>query len=551
MNIITKKELKKHIINALLLAFVHVSSANAASFSDQESFEDERLIPDAEMFSTEAQPLKQDQVEKNYHLMLKLIKQKNYAQANKTIKGFIKENPNEAVYHNLRALLQITAKDLIGAEKSFLKVIELKPKNVQALMRLSTLALNKENFDQAKQYANKALENSPYEVVAYQVLADVAMQQQGIEAAEAIFLNAQSMFKGRFQSELEILKSLGKLYFIKKQPEKLLALAQELNGRYQQVPAALFLVEAQLANGDDIGAEQTLRQIIIKAPNEGMPQFILAKLLDKKEGKTSEVLDLLDKAALNLHNPVAVLAYKTGILIRQKKYQQALAVAKQVDQSNSEQGAGKKLIADVYLAEEKYPQALEQYQLAYKKNPNINNLDGVLKILTLQNKHNDVIALLNEELIKHKEETALQFRLAVAYQNANQNKLSIKYYQTVLSKQQNNVIALNNLAWIYSHEHNPKAVIVAKQAYEIAPKSSIVADTYGFMLLEQGDYQESIKVLKQGLALDRDSPILKLHLAEAYLADKKISDALELLRDLANEKSPVTTRAKQLLKQYL
>ena len=57
---------------------------------------------------------------------------------------------------------------------------------------------------------------------------------------------------------------------------------------------------------------------------------------------------------------------------------------------------------DVYLAEQKYKQALESYQLAYQLIPATKVLDGILGILTVQNKEKEVIALLEKELAKNK-----------------------------------------------------------------------------------------------------------------------------------------------------
>ncbi|WP_221901616.1 hypothetical protein [Bathymodiolus platifrons methanotrophic gill symbiont] len=49
--------------------------------------------------------------------------------------------------------------------------------------------------------------------------------------------------------------------------------------------------------------------------------------MGKQKGKETEILSLLDKAAVSVSNPALILSYKTLILSRQKKYAEDLVVA--------------------------------------------------------------------------------------------------------------------------------------------------------------------------------------------------------------------------------
>ena len=524
---------------ALLLSFIASVPANEASFE----MGDDKLDLGIDFSNFEevlATKHKQtmEEIKSNYLSVLELVKNKHYEQAKIKVTELIRQDPNQSIYYNLQALLQLVNKDLPGAEQSFLKTVELNPENTQALTGLSRLALYNKQLDSAKQYADKVLAINPHEVIAYQVLADVALQQQGMDAVEAILLDARVKVKDNPKAELAILQSLGKVYIRKNQPEKLLQLAADLIKRNKNdITALSFLAQAQLANKDETGAEKTLRQIIVQQPNDAEHLFLLARLLGNQKDKETEILGLLDKAALNIDNPALVLSYKAAVLIKQKHYKQAYAIAQQVDESNPAQSIGKILKGDVYLAQNKYSDAQLNYQQAYAITPNIKVLDAMLKILAQQNKPNDAVSLLEKELAANKDNPDIHYRLAIIYQATEQNDLAIQYYETVLAKQKDNVIVLNNLAYLYALQQNPKAISLAKQAYQLAPKSGAVADTYGYLLLKQGDKQESLKILKHAAESAPGLTEIQLHLAEAYIVNEDKLQAKAILQELLNNKT--------------
>jgi len=538
---------KSHVLCAALLLPLAV---NAASYNDTNTIGDDPFDLGSDLLSFDAEQDRQkqamEQVKHNYLSVIDLVKKKNYSDAKTKVTELIQQEPKQSIYYNLQALLQLVDKDRPAAEQSFVKAVELNPKNTQALTGLAKLALDSKQWDKAKQYADKVLAVNPYEVKAYQVLADVAMNQQGIEAVESLLLDAQNKLKDKPAAELAIAQSLAKVYLKQKQPEKLLPLASDLIKRNPNDNAALsFLAEAQLINKDPVGAEKTLRQIIAQQPNDSKHRFLLARLLGQQADKENEILSLLDKAAENIANPALVLSYKTAILLKQKHFQQALAVAQQVDETNPTLAIGKILKGDVYLSEKKLPEALSHYQQAYAITPNIKVLDAILKILARQNKPKEAIALLEKELTKKADNTAIQFRLAERYQSSQQNDLATKHYEAVLIKQKDNVIVLNNLAYLYQQQNNPKAIELAKHAYQLAPKSGAIADTYGYILLKQGDKSQGLTILKQAAELNPQLVEIQLHLAEAYIANQDKEQGKAILEKIINNKSAKPAELKQ------
>ena len=79
----------------------------------------------------------------------------------------------------------------------------------------------------------------------------------------------------------------------------------------------------------------------------------------------------------------------------------------------------------------------------------------------------------------------------------SQNKPAAEQFELVLKAFPNNVDALNNLAWIYTEQKDPKAVATAERAYKLAPKSAAVQDTYGWALVEADQAKTALPILAE------------------------------------------------------
>ena len=75
--------------------------------------------------------------------------------------------------------------------------------------------------------------------------------------------------------------------------------------------------------------------------------------------------------------------------------------------------------------------------------------------------------------------------------------------------------ALNNLAWLYYERKDPRALEIAKKAYELAPNSAPIADTYGWILVEKGEIAKGIEILSKAVQLAPDNKEIADHLKEA------------------------------------
>ena len=470
----------------------------------------------------------------HYFEILDLLKQNKLEDAGNKIADFLKKHPDQADYYNLQALLETLKKDPVAAKKNYEKAIRLEPKNTLALLGSAKLSLDEDQLDKAYDFANKAIAINDKNVNAYLMLADIAYKQKNTSEAEKLLLTAKDNASDDIKVEIEVIKGLGKFYGLQKQPEKILSLCDDLVRRYPNNPIAFdLLAQAQLFNNQKSLAEQSLQKVIALDKQNIGSRLLLARLLSEHPDKDKETLALLEETAQIAPDKPEALVFKTAYLIKNQRYSEALALAHKIDQLFPKLVLGKLLTGDTYLAQKQYEKANEQYQLAYKSQPSERILLTISDLLIAQNKPTDAIKLLSDALEKAPKDLVIHFKLANIYQQQNDAKQAETHYDAILTEQSDNVIALNNLAIIYAQQNDPRALDLAKRAYEKAPESAAILDTYGHMLLKQNQASVGLTILEKAASLAPNQNDIQLHLAEAYVSNNNTPKAIAILEPLA------------------
>lgn len=142
------------------------------------------------------------------------------------------------------------------------------------------------------------------------------------------------------------------------------------------------------------------------------------------------------------------------------------------------------------------------------------------------------------------------FQQAALLQQMGKTREAIAGYRRVLSVSQNNVPALNNLAYlsIENGGNLQSALQYAILAYSLLPRSGEVQDTLGLVLLKSGKISESVKTLKQAAILAPDNPSIYYHLALALKEHKEPEAAAGYLqKSITLGDFPEADKAKKLL----
>jgi predicted Zn-dependent protease len=192
----------------------------------------------------------------------------------------------------------------------------------------------------------------------------------------------------------------------------------------------------------------------------------------------------------------------------------AIALAQTLQRQPAARAAGFGLEGDLYMATKDYAKAAAAYQQGLKVTY---NRPLVMKSFAAL-EHTDPKAsesLLRDWLAKHSDDAAMRLMLAQYYLDHDRNGDAAGQYERVLKAFPSNVGALNNLAWIYTEQKNPKALALAERAHKLAPTSASVQDTYGWALVAAGQAKAALPILTEAAKAAPNVPAIQYHLAVA------------------------------------
>jgi Flp pilus assembly protein TadD len=119
---------------------------------------------------------------------------------------------------------------------------------------------------------------------------------------------------------------------------------------------------------------------------------------------------------------------------------------------------------------------------------------------------------------------------------------AISQYEMVVKQNPNNIDALNNLGWSIQRSDPKRALSLLTHAWELSPRSANVADTLGWLKLQQKDVAGGLALLDRAHTLDPHNGQITYHLAVALDANAKRDAARGLLKSLLAGGAPFRDR---------
>ncbi len=175
----------------------------------------------------------------------------------------------------------------------------------------------------------------------------------------------------------------------------------------------------------------------------------------------------------------------------------------------------------IRLAEGKADDAFAFYQKSWEAKPTELAADAIYKHYIALDKKPQATEFLVEWLEKLPQSYRASLLKALDSQEKNNIPAAIEGYERALQGAPESPVLLNNLAWSYHLEKDPRAEEVAKRAYELAPNAPAILDTYGWILVENGKVSEGITYLERAANLAEGNAEIQEHLNEARARLKK------------------------------
>lgn len=362
-----------------------------------------------------------------------------------------------------------------------------------APLQLADLAVDEDDWKHAAAWLEESRARDPSQFDARVALAYLYFKRGRLDEADAIMSEASNLAGDsaqRWQSVGSVYMNAGQL------PAALKAFTEATQKQGANARTWLMLARTQLMLANEDGAKGSVRKALKISPKSLASNGLYA-VIQAREG------DL-----------------KGGL----KTLQDVNADAAQANALKTWEG-------EVYVAAKQYVNAANAYEQALAAG---GGREVAIKATQARREANlkPYYAPLAKWRASHADDIGVAMLLAQEYAAAGERQSAIGEYESILRTQAKNIAALNNLAWLYQQGADPKALQTARKAYSLADKSPLIADTYGWILLEQGKVTEAAPILKSAADAAPNHADIQFHYAAALARSGEREQAAQIVRAL-------------------
>ena len=453
-----------------------------------------------------------------------------FAKAVALADNLTKQQPQNVGYLNLLGTTKVNAGDLPGARKAFERAQKLDPRFTLPRLNLVRLDIAAKALDNAEASLKEVLKLEPKNSEAQFEMA-MLEKRRGRPAATQNWLEQATTHSGPRETRWGL--ALSDFHLRNGNAAQALAVAKNMSAKAtDELDVLLALARAQVALGDAINAKSNLVAATKAADFNPVPQVEIARL-QLALGNLPGASYSLDKALANQADHAPALALQASVLARQGDPEKATVRAKQLAAKYPKRAVGYDLLGDIALSKNQRPAALDAYLRAHAAEPGTVTYLKVFNLLAQPTagvaNPGPAVDWANNWLKKHPGDTLARNALGNLYARSGNYTAAKPLYEEILKTTPGNAEVLNNLANTLIQLKDPAAVRVAELALQNNPLSAALMDTLGWALLQNGQKERALALLKDARKQGGNNPEIRYHFAAALAQSGLKNDARDEL----------------------
>lgn len=475
----------------------------------------------------------EDLIQGDMLLVLAYLRQQDFDKALTAAQQLADKLPDNPIPHNLIGAAYLGKEDRAAARKHLLQALTVDPGFNTAQLNLARLDIQGGNYEEARRRYQQVIKDYPGHLEAMLGMAQLA-EHAGVSGEALDWLErAISANPGALQPGLLLTRH----YLMTGEPLKALSLAREVAQHHPQHPQAIqSLGTTQLVAGQHTNAVRSFIKLTTQQPGSPNVHVLLGQVY-ASQGDFAQARKNFNRALELQGDYLPALAALAGTEIKDKNPQAALKIARQIQHLTMDSSLGFQLEGNAHEQIGDHQQAAKAYQQAYQRSPN-NRL--ALHIYETRQRIGDTdgaFAILQDWLQHSPGDANVRLVLAREYQLRGRSLEAIREYEQVRKSQPGNAQVWHSLAQLYHEQGDFRSLEHAQKAHELDPKQPEIADTFGWILLHQGQHQRGLALLQDAAVRAPHLPRIRYHLAVALhkggQADQARKELERLLRSSA------------------
>ncbi|NNF67164.1 MAG: tetratricopeptide repeat protein [Gammaproteobacteria bacterium] len=435
-----------------------------------------------------------------------------------------------------------------ASTKSYRKAIEVDPGYFPALAALVGADVERGDLNSALQVAEQLLQAYPENSEPHILKADVLVARKEYTAALQALDDAAALKESRLIA--------GKRFDIRRKmgaSEPWTELQDWLADHPDDTKIRLGLAQAYMQAGKTDLAIQNYEQVMEMAPNADVASVLA--MAHSSGGNYDVAASWLEKANMLKPGDMALQAALAGIEAKRGNIDTAVTKVRQLRRDFPDAEQLNALEGEILLAAKDYKGSIKALDRALESDP---SAGLIVRRFNAGKGDGDEEAwrILENWYSKNPKDDLVGVQLAQEYSSREWHDEAIDVYQTMLKNNPDNFVTQNNIAWSYMTRGNAgdlkKALDSAASAYQRRPDIAAIADTYGWILLQDGQNKKALEILQPAAQGSKADPEILYHYAAALDANDRDSEALKIVnRALASDATFTSRDDAEILQRRL
>jgi len=484
-----------------------------------------------------------NQFESEYLLAMVNLQQGNFAAAESAVKDLLEKYPDNPMGYNLMGGVRLGQEDTVGAVAQFERALELNPGYLPAARSLARIDLQQGNAAAAADRFRAVLGADPANTSARLALAELALRAQDQTQAEAELRAVLQVDPQSVAARVLLVR----MYLLANRVADAQAQLAAVPSGVESPQLMLLAAELDLRGGDAAAARKNAQQLqaLLADTRDGDPLLLGLGALQARTGQLTLARTNLNRALNANRDNVTAQRELARIDLQEQRVADARLRLDHLLELGATGNEIRLLEADVLRQEGEAALALA----AYAKLADAGSREGMVRYAMLAmstGAMQPARTRLRDWLQTSPDDSGVRLILADALLRSAQPEAAIAEYEGLLET--DSPVVLNNLAWLYMEREDPRALEMAQRAADLSPHNADIADTLGWILLQQDHAPEAVAALRRSVQLNPDNATVHYHLALAHRAAGNQRAARESLQQaLALGEFPERLQAQQAM----
>jgi len=461
-------------------------------------------------------------------LLLRAVTETSGAQAARTqMDSLLASNPGDVMIANLAAVYYSRAGDFAAGRAAVQGALQRGADPGVLLLTLAQLEWSAGHREAASAALTRLLKERPGNTAAQMAAGEIALARRDYAKARELFTAVTKGQAGNVEARLR-LAQVALLDSRAAEADTLIAEAVKSAPGSVAVRSAAGLLNLNSGRAD--AALEQFRAAVEIAPEDPVNWFNLAGARHAL-GQASAAREALEKALVARPNWVPASAALVSLDIEARNESAAMARIAALKQALPRNPDVMELEGDAQATLLRHREAVDAYQQAFELRPSASLAAKDYRARIAGNLA-DKTRLLERWLAANPRDLGTRQLIADAETRVGSTAKAAEHYRAILEQRPDDVLSLNNLAWIYQQNGDARGMELARRASRLAPQSSSVNDTLGWLLLQAGQAAEGSRYLEKAAELAPGDPAIAFHHAVALEKVGRAPEARQKLETL-------------------